>query len=271
MKTDYKIPPVAKFPFEALLSGKESIPIIIGKDNVENPVIIDLAQAPYLLIAGTPGTGKTECFNTLIASLQIKFSPDELKLLLIDSKVTAFDQFKRVPHLLMPPFNDPDKALSVLNQIADEIDQRYKIMRDAGAKNITEFNSGTGNAMPYIVLIIDELADLVTDRMHDVECAIARIAQKGRAAGIHIVISTQCISKDVITLSLKSYFPSRICFKMLTGEDSLRVLDEKGAETLQGNGDMLLQYSLYAKNKRVQGISLSVDEIDKIVNFARKL
>ena len=257
MKTDHKIPPVAKFPFEALLSGKESIPIIIGKDNVENPVIIDLAQAPYLLIAGTPGTGKTECFNTLIASLQIKFSPDELKLLLIDSKVTAFDQFKRVPHLL--------------NQIADEIDQRYKIMRDAGAKNITEFNSGIGNAMPYIVLVIDELADLVTDRMHDVECVIARIAQKGRAAGIHIVISTQCISKDVITLSLKSYFPSRICFKMLTGEDSLRVLDEKGAETLQGNGDMLLQYSLYAKNKRVQGISLSVDEIDKIVNFASKL
>jgi galactose mutarotase-like enzyme len=138
VKTDHKIPPVAKFPFEALLSGKESIPIIIGKDNVENPVIIDLAQAPYLLIAGTPGTGKTECFNTLIASLQIKFSPDELKLLLIDSKVTAFDQFERVPHLLMPPVNDPYKALSALNQIADEItlktdkDDRFVTVKYAG-------------------------------------------------------------------------------------------------------------------------------------------
>ena len=249
----------------------DNIPIVIGKDVAGETVIIDLTKAPHLLIAGTPGTGKTECFNTLIASLQIKFSPDELKLLLIDSKVTEFDQFKRVPHLLMPPFNDPDKALSVLNQIADEIDQRYKIMRDAGAKNITEFNSGTGNAMPYIVLIIDELADLVTDRMHDVECAIARIAQKGRAAGVHIVVSTQCISPDIVSGVLKANFQSRICFKVSTEQESLRVLDAKGAETLLGNGDMLLQYyPLYMKNKRVQGAFLPADEKDKIVDFICK-
>ena len=127
MKKDYPIPDVAQFPiggFEELLTSKDNLPVIIGKDNIAHPVIIDLAKAPHLLIAGTIGTGNTECVNTLIASLLFKFKPDELKLLLIDSKVVAFDQYERVPHLLMPPVNDPDKALSALNQIADEIDQR---------------------------------------------------------------------------------------------------------------------------------------------------
>lgn len=270
MKSDYKIPPVAKFPFEALLSGKESIPIIIGKDNVENPVIIDLAKAPHLLIAGTIGTGNAECLNTLIASLLFKFKPDELKLLLIDSKVVAFDQYERVPHLLIPPVNDPDKALSALNQIADEIDQRYKIMAEAGVKNITGFNSNIDNAknaLPYIVVIIEELADLAAARMHNVEYTIARIAQKGRAAGVHIVVSTQCISPDVVSGLLKANFQSRICFKVSTEQESLRVLDAKGAETLLGNGDMLLQYPYCTGFKRIQGAVLSDNKKAEIMDL----
>ena len=260
MKKDYPIPDVAQFPiggFEELLTSKDNLPVIIGKDVAGKTVIIDLTKAPHLLIAGTTGTGKIECVNTLIASLLFKFKPDELKLLLIDSKVVAFDQYERVPHLLMPPVNDSGKAFAVLNQVADEIDRRYKIMRDAGTKNITGFNSGSGNALPYIVVIIEELAELMTDRMRDAECAIARITQKGRAAGIHIVVSTQCISKDIITVPLKSNFPSRICFKVRTEQDSLRVLDVKGAEKLFGNSDMLLQYPLCMANTRVQGAFLS--------------
>ena len=248
----------------------DNIPIVIGKDVAGKTVIIDLTKAPHLLIAGTIGTENTECVNTLIASLLFKFKPDELKLLLIDSKVVAFDQYERVPHLLMPPVNDPDKALSALNQIADEIDQRYKIMAEAGVKNITGFNSGSGNALPYIVVIIEELADLAAARMHNVECTIARIAQKGRAAGVHIVVSTQCISPDVVSGVLKANFQSRICFKVSTEQESLRVLDAKGAEKLLGNGDMLLQYPLYMKNRRVQGAFMPADEKDKIVDFICK-
>ena len=246
----------------------DNIPIVIGKDVAGKTVIIDLTKAPHLLIAGTIGTGNTECVNTLIASLLFKFKPDELKLLLIDSKVTAFDQFERVPHLLMPPVNDPDKALAVLDQIADEIDQRYKIMAEAGVKNITGVNSNIDNAknaMPYIVVI----ANLSVNK-NDMELAIARIAQKGRAAGVHIVVSTQCISPDVVSGVLKANFQSRICFKVSTEQESLRVLDAKGAETLLGNGDMLLQYPLCMANTRVQGAFLSDEEKDKIVDFICK-
>ena len=243
----------------------DNIPIVIGKDVAGKTVIIDLTKAPHLLIAGTIGTGSTECVNTLIASLLFKFKPDELKLLLIDYKAVAFDQYERVPHLLIPPVNDPDKALSALNQIADEIDQRYKIMAEAGVKNITGFNSNIDNAknaMPYIVVI----ANLSMNK-NDMELAIVRIAQKGRAAGVHIVVSTQCISPDVVSGVLKAHFQSRICFKVSTEQESLRVLDAKGAETLLGNGDMLLQYPYCTGFKRIQGAVLSDNKKAEIMDL----
>ena len=263
-------------------SGKCEIPIALGKDVTGEPVVIDLAKAPHMLIAGATGTGKSVCTNSLIISLLFRFRPDELKLIMVDPKVVEFDSYSRLPHLLTPIINESSKVPIALRWAANEMDRRYHILAKAGVKKLSEFNSRhipeepvldmDGNPlpekMPLLVIIIDELADLMmTEAKKDVETNITRIAQKGRAAGIHIIVATQRPSTNVITGVIKANLPTRLCFQVRSMTDSRVVLDVNGAEKLLGTGDMLLMSSGSMNIERVQGAFVKDDDIKSIAKF----
>ena len=252
----------------AWTESKAAIPLVVGVDAAGESTVIDLAAAPHILVSGATGTGKSVCMNTFVASLLFRFSPDELKLVMIDPKVVEFDIYRKLPHLATPVINDCGDAARALRQTVDELGRRYALLAKNGAKNIREFNGRAENKsqLPYLVVIIDELGDLMMSEVRkDAEKAIVSIAQKGRAAGIHLIISTQRPSDAVITGIIKANFPTRVCFRVRSSDDSKVVLDAAGAEKLLGDGDMLLMQPFSSDLKRMQGAYIPDGDVGRIV------
>jgi len=288
--------------------GHAKIPLALGKDVYGKAIITDLAQMPHLLVAGTTGSGKSVCINALIASMLFRFTPEELRFIMIDPKVVEMQFYNSLPHLAFPIVTDPKKVLLALRWLIDEMERRYKIFARVGVRNIVGFNARptkkkdvdleedsveagvspakSSNAadtaattagredeliipdkIPYIVVVIDELADLMQTAPADVESAIARITQMARAAGIHLIVATQTPRADVVTGVIKANIPSRIAFQVASKIDSRVILDENGADRLLGQGDMLYLPPSASRLIRAQGVLVTDDEIHRLVEF----
>ena len=279
--------------------ARAKIPLALGKDVYGKAIVTDLAQMPHLLVAGTTGSGKSVCINGLIASMLSRFTPEELQFIMIDPKVVELQIYANLPHLRYPLITDPKKVLLVLRGLIDEMERRYKVFARVGVRNIIGFNArpvkkkdveATVSAakekaatavatipredeiqipdkMPYIVVIIDELADLMQTAPADVESAIARITQMARAAGIHLIVATQTPRADVITGVIKANIPSRIAFQVASKIDSRVILDENGADRLLGQGDMLYLPPSASRLIRAQGVLVTDEEIHRLVEF----
>jgi len=276
---------------------RSRIPLALGKDVYGKAIITDLAQMPHLLVAGTTGAGKSVCINALIASMLFRFTPEELRFIMIDPKVVELQHYNALPHLAFPVVTDPKKVLLALRWLIDEMERRYKIFARVGVRNIISFNArpkkkpdvDLANAaesandaeikvpreheipipekIPYIVVVIDELADLMQTAPADVEGAIARITQMARAAGIHLIVATQTPRADVITGVIKANIPSRIAFQVASKIDSRVILDENGADRLLGQGDMLYLPPSASRLIRAQGVLVTDEEIRRLVEF----
>jgi S-DNA-T family DNA segregation ATPase FtsK/SpoIIIE len=290
--------------------SKARIPVVLGKDVYGKPIVADLADMPHLLIAGSTGSGKSVCINAIIASLLYRFSPEDLRLVMIDPKVVELQQYNVLPHLVVPVVTDPKKVVLALRWVVTEMEKRYQIFAKVGVRNIASFNSRPkdepkkeqqelplnqnagedGNAegfaveideeiavpreedivipekLSYIVVVIDELADLMLVAPSDVEMAIARITQMARAAGIHCIVATQRPSVDVITGVIKANIPARIAFQVASKIDSRTILDSMGADKLLGKGDMLYLPPGSAKLIRAQGVLITDQEIQQVVD-----
>lgn len=260
----------------AFLESNSKLTVALGKDIAGNPVIADLAKMPHLLIAGTTGSGKSVCLNALICSLLFKATPQELKLLMIDPKMVELTQYNGIPHLLAPVVSQPKKAATALQWMVSEMEKRYELFAGAGVKDIARYNrlmqkenNGQG-ALPLVVVLIDELADLMMVAPADVEDAICRLAQMARAAGIHLVVATQRPSVDVITGLIKANISSRIAFAVSSQVDSRTILDMAGAEKLLGRGDMLFLPIGASKPIRVQGVYVSDREVEDLVTYVKQ-
>jgi len=261
------------FEDERFTGFPSKLAFAVGKDIAGSPVVTDIARMPHLLIAGATGSGKSVCINTLIASLLYKSRPDEVKLLMIDPKVVELSVYNGIPHLLIPVVTDPKKASGALSWAVAEMETRYNMFAETGCRDLKGYNKfakGNGdNELPLIVIIIDELADLMMTCKGEVEESICRLAQKARAAGIHLVVATQRPSVDVITGLIKANIPSRLAFAVSSGTDSRTVLDMYGAEKLLGKGDMLFLPMGQNKPIRVQGGFISDSEVENLVNFLK--
>jgi len=247
--------------------------LILGKDIVGNPFITDLKKLPHLLIAGTTGSGKSVGINSMILSLLYKNSPDQLRLLMIDPKMLEFSVYNDIPHLLTPVITKPKEAISALNNMVSEMERRYQLMSETRTKNIENFNEKAKvekrDPLPYIVVIIDELADLMMTSGKDVEYSIARLAQMARASGIHLIVATQRPSVDVVTGLIKANLPSRISYKVGQKIDSKIILDGMGAESLLGRGDMLFTPPGMSGLVRLHAPWSTESEIEKVVDFLK--
>ena len=251
---------------------KSILTAALGKDVGGNSVYFDIGKMPHMLIAGTTGSGKSVCINCIIMSILYKASPRDVKLILIDPKKVEFQPFRSIPHLYAPIVTDPKKAAGALASAVAEMERRFELIESVGAKNISGYNELTANDpskeyLPYIVIIIDELADLMMTAADDVETAICRIAQKARAAGIHLIVGTQRPSVDVVTGLIKANIPSRIAFTVASQVDSKTILDTAGADKLIGRGDMLFAPIGSTKPMRVQGAFIDDREVERIVDF----
>jgi S-DNA-T family DNA segregation ATPase FtsK/SpoIIIE len=279
---------------DAFLDSPFKLPIALGEDIVGTPVITDLTRMPHLLIAGTTGSGKSVSLNAMICSILFKAPPEDVKFLMIDPKRLELSAYEGIPHLLHPVVVDPKKASQVLKWAVEEMEKRYKIIAELGVKNIEAYNKivekklrettiqtpgidekREGNnerhaKLPYIVIIIDELADLMMVAQRNVEESLARIAQMARASGIHLILATQRPSVDVITGIIKANFPTRISFQVSSKVDSRTILDQLGAENLLGFGDMLFMPPSTSKLVRIHGPYVSEKEIERIVDFVKK-
>jgi len=261
-------------------SSKSKLKLALGKDIAGAPVIADLATMPHLLIAGTTGSGKTVCINSLITSILFNSTPEDVKFIMIDPKRVELAVFNDMPHLLTPVVTDHKKVANTLDWVVNEMDSRYELLAKSGVRNIDLYNEKFGNKqntedssrptkLPYIVLIIDELADLMMIAQAEVESAITRLAQLSRAVGIHIMLATQRPSVDVITGVIKANFPARISFKVASKVDSRTVLDMNGADKLLGRGDMLFIEPGASRPVRAQCSLISDKEIEKITDFIK--
>lgn len=279
-------PSISAVKFKEVLAHEQKslsdakIVVALGKDIMGRPQLADLSKMPHLLIAGSTGSGKSVCTNTMICSILMRYKPDEVKLMLVDPKKVELSNYNGVPHLLCPVVSDPKKASIALQKLVAEMDKRYDMFSDANVKNIAGYNewimkenknNGTNvHKMPYIVAIIDELADLMLVASKEVEDSIMRITQMARAAGIHLIVATQRPSTDVITGVVKANIPSRIAFAVASNIDSRTILDMSGAEKLLGKGDML--YLPMGENVpiRIQGCFIADDEIKRIIDYVCK-
>ena len=250
-------------------NSQHKIPICIGKDISGNIEVIDLSKTPHLLVAGTTGSGKSVFINTLLTSLLYKFSPTDLKLILIDPKMLELSVYNDIAHLLTPVVTEPKKAIIALKWVCKEMERRYSLMNEEGTRNLEGYNQKANEPLPYIVVFIDEMADLMMTAGKEVEHYVQRLAQMARACGIHLVMATQRPSVDIITGSIKANFPSRISFQVASKYDSRTVLGEIGAEQLLGNGDMLMTKN-GANLIRYQSAFISDTEVNKLINEIKK-
>ena len=259
---------------DAFQDSKSKLSVALGKDVAGNMEIADIAKMPHALIAGATGSGKSVCINTIITSIIYKAKPSEVKFVMVDPKVVELSVYNGIPHLLIPVVTDPKKAAGALAWAVQEMDNRYNVFAQKGVRDLKGYNAlaekeeGTGT-LPQIVIIIDELADLMMVAAKEVEDSICRLAQKARAAGMHLIIATQRPSVDVITGIIKANIPSRIAFAVSSQVDSRTILDQVGAEKLLGKGDMLFYPSGAPKPVRVQGAFVSDEEVEKIVSFVK--
>lgn len=249
---------------------KSKLAVALGRDTSSKPMIVDLDRMPHVLVAGTTGSGKSVLLNSIIGSLLFRNSPDELKIILIDPKRVELTNYNGVPHLLTPVITEPEKILSSLKWAMAEMDRRYKLFQSVGVRNISGYNELSGfQALPYIIIIVDELADLMMFAPVEIEDAITRIAQLARATGIHLVIATQRPSVDVITGLIKANIPCRIAFTVSSMVDSRVILDGPGAEKLLGRGDMLFLPPDASKPMRIQGVLVQDDEISSLIKYLK--
>ena len=268
---------------------KMAIPLLLGKDAAGNPLISDLASMPHLLIAGTTGSGKSVCLNSIILSILFLRHPTDVQLLLVDPKMVEFSLFREIPHLISPVVTDMKKAAAVLEWAVNKMEERYALLASVGVKHINAYNrlgtseirkrlnpEGDANLddiqfyLPHIVVVVDELADLMMVASKEVEASVIRLSQKSRAVGIHLILATQRPSVDVITGLIKSNCPSRISFYVASKVDSRTILDQNGAEKLLGSGDMLFLPPGTSKLVRVQGAYVSDEEVKNVVEYLRK-
>jgi S-DNA-T family DNA segregation ATPase FtsK/SpoIIIE len=260
---------------DQMLKAKSPLFIPLGRDVSGAPIGVDLAAMPHVLIAGTTGSGKSVCLAALATALILNNTPDNVKMVMMDPKMVELNRFNGVPHLLGPVETDQERIIEVLQWCTREMDRRYKLLEEYAVRNIDAFNARLGRRqkdeyMPYIVIMIDEIGDLMLSRPDETERTVTRLAQKARAAGMHLVIATQRPSVDVITGLIKANFPSRISFAVASGTDSRVILDTVGAENLLGRGDMLYLASDAAGPKRIQGCFVSDDEVRAVVDHWKK-
>ena len=259
----------ASFQSEAWTKSTAELPLILGVDIAGRHIILDLARAPHALIAGATGSGKSVCISNLILSLIYRFRPDELELVLIDPKIVEFAIYRDLPHLIHPVVTEPKQAVQALKWLVREMERRYAILAEKSVRNLAGYNLKAVTEgfpkLPYIVLVIDELADLMMTAAADVETPIARLAQMSRAVGIHTVLATQRPSVNVITGVIKANYPTRIVFQVSSQIDSRTVIDGKGAEALQGRGDMLFSPPGLGRLQRLQAPFVDDGEIEQIV------
>jgi S-DNA-T family DNA segregation ATPase FtsK/SpoIIIE len=268
-------PSPSKVPLRAVMdtpafrkaAARGGLPIALGQDTGGNPVVVDLATLPHFLIAGATGSGKSVCINTIIASLLLTRPPDQIRMLMVDPKRVELTPFNGIPHLIAPVIVEADQVNSALRALTREMFRRYKQMEETGTRNIISYNARTRDRLPYLVLIVDELADLMMVGGFEVEQSLVRLAQLGRATGIHLVLATQRPSVNVVTGLLKANIPTRVAFAVASQVDSRVILDTVGAEKLLGKGDMLLLNHDSPKPRRVQGTLVYDEEINKLVDF----
>jgi len=265
----------------AFEKSRSFLTLCLGKDIVGNPVVAELDRMPHLLIAGATGTGKSVGLNAMICSLLYKSTPDQVKLIMIDPKRIELSMYDGISHLITPVVTDVKKATNALFWAVREMERRYQLLSEHKARNITQFNQKMEKAkpgpdavkpekLPLIVIIIDELADLMMVASRDVEVALTRLAQMARASGIHLILATQRPSVDVLTGIIKANFPTRLSFQVSSRTDSRTIIDSNGAESLLGNGDMLLLPPGTAKLQRIHGAYISEEELTRIVEFLKE-
>lgn len=255
---------------DEMQGSKSKLAVSLGLDVSGRPIIADIGRMPHVLIAGQTGSGKSVCINAFLASILFRAAPTEVKLILVDPKRVELTGYNGIPHLLSPVIVEPEKVISALRWVMAEMDRRYKLFAEAGARNIDGYNEMSGfQALPYIVLVIDELADIMLFSPVEVEDSITRITQMSRATGIHMVLATQRPSVDVITGLIKANVPSRIAFAVASQVDSRVILDAQGAEKLLGKGDMLYLPPDQAKPMRIQGAFVNDKEIQSLVSFIK--
>ncbi len=275
------------FESEAFRSADATLPLVLGKSINGTPVFADLVRMPHLLVAGTTGSGKSVGVNAMILSLLHRLSPDQCRFLMIDPKMLELSVYNGIPHLLTPVVTDAHKAVAALNWVVGEMEDRYRRMASISVRNIDVFNNrvrngrkraelttasgqhGTLEPMPYIVVVVDEFADLMIVAGKEIEAAVQRLAQMARAAGIHLIMATQRPSVDVITGTIKANFPTRISFKVASKIDSRTILNEQGAEQLLGQGDMLFSAGT-GRTLRVHGPFVSDEEVESIATYLRE-
>jgi DNA segregation ATPase FtsK/SpoIIIE-like protein len=265
----------SRFFYEDTVKNKSPLVVPLGRDVSGAPVAIDLAQMPHLLIAGTTGSGKSVCIAAFVTALILNNTPDMIKLVLLDPKMVELSRFNGLPHLMGEVETDLERIIGVLRWCTREMDRRYKLLEEHAARNIEIFNSRLGQRrkseqLPYIVILIDEVGDLMMQRPEETEKTITRLAQMARAVGMHLVVATQRPSVDVITGLIKANFPSRIAFSVASGIDSRVILDTIGAENLLGRGDMLYLATDASGPRRIQGCYVSDEEVRAVVNYWRK-
>lgn len=256
---------------DEMANNPSKLAVALGFDVAGKPVVIDIARMPHVLIAGQTGSGKSICLNTFMASLLFRASPSEVKFILVDPKRVELTGYNDIPHLLTPVIVEPEKVVSALRWTISEMDRRYKLFAQAGVRNIDGYNQMSGfQALPYIVFVVDELADVMLASPVEVEEAITRIAQMSRATGIHMVLATQRPSVDVITGLIKANIPCRIAFAVSSQVDSRVILDNQGAEKLLGKGDMLYLAPDQAKSRRIQGAFVTDEDTRSLIDFIRQ-
>lgn len=254
---------------QAFKERKNNLYAVLGKDVAGTAWLYDITKMPHLLVAGATNSGKSVCLNAIIVSLLYQNNPDDLRLIMVDPKRVELVTYNGIPHLLTPVITDVNKTINALKWCLNEMEKRYEILSKAGKRNIQSYNQGATEKMPYIVFIIDELADFMMGSGKEMEAAIIRLAQMSRAIGIHLILATQRPSVDVITGLIKANIPTRIAFSVASLVDSKTILDSSGAEKLLGQGDMLFMTAEFSKPKRIQGAYLSDAEINDVVNYIK--
>jgi S-DNA-T family DNA segregation ATPase FtsK/SpoIIIE len=251
--------------------SKSKLALALGLDVSGQPVVANLPRMPHILIAGSTGSGKSVAINDFISTVLFRASPDEVKFILVDPKIVELSNWNGIPHLLTPVITEPEKVLSALRWTISEMEKRYKLFAEVGVRNIDMYNEMSGfQAIPYIVIVIDELADIMLFAPVEVEDAITRLAQMSRAVGIHMILATQRPSVDVLTGLIKANIPSRVAFNVSSQVDSRVIIDQVGAEKLLGKGDMLYVPPEASKPQRIQGVYVSEPEINKLIDFLKR-